>query len=158
MITKLNKKGKSMKNKIVKKLFVVSVMTSILLVGCGGADNNETNPQETENTIEVETTGNNTVAYEYFTTYMFPEGVDGYTHKYTNDSRPDWSVNYTHFVDGNGLVSNLQWEGPVDLGFAANISSHMSTISLFDRHENYEMRIWACEVKDLEDALREYDK
>ena len=174
-----------MKNQIVKKLFVVSVVASLFLVGCGGT-NNETANSETntevntevnvetnadvnmevpnsevgtndDETAEVEASGIDEWVYAY--TWQLPEGVTGKTDKYTHAAYPDWSQNRTHFVgEENGFIMDFKWEGPLTLGESASKSTDGNTLWLETKNNDYRLVAWVDDLTDEADWAKNADK
>ena len=163
-----------MKKKIIS-LTLATLMVVSTITGCGNdtpkneTTNNETNVETNTETSTPDTNVSDnengasnetesTTTYDYYTTYVFPDGVEGYTHKYTNDTRPDWSVNYTHFVDGDGFVMDFKWEGPLHLGASVAPSTDNSTIYLETSDDSYSLYGWHDSLDDEADWLKNNNK
>ena len=153
------------KSKKVIALTLAAMMIVATLIGCGNdttkenTTNNEvvtetpspeTNVPETDApTTETPTPETNvpeteTIDWEYSGSWEFPTGMNGFTDKYVNESKPDWSVNHTHYEDNFGNTMNFTWEGPKDLGEKATTSDR--TLSLFGT--NCELRAWTYGAVD----------
>ena len=127
-------------------LMLVMAMIAMTLVGCGSdatdiqsttVDSTETLESTEEVVSETTTTEPEEIVNEedektekseftYAETLVYPdifrfpetapEGMEGYTEKYLDENYPDWSMNKTHYIDGNGNEMNFVWEGPIGLG------------------------------------------
>ena len=168
-------------------LMLVVAMLAMTLVGCGSdtTDTTNTTNDATVNT-EVEESGDDVVTempteeptttpeveepvvepteepetpqYAYSHTWVFPDGLEGFTKKFLNENYPEWSVNETHYVDINGNEMNFEWEGPAGLGEKAN--TNKKTLSLYDSAGEYVLRTFTTGELSPEtyDEIKSYDK
>lgn len=156
---------------------LVVAMLAMTLVGCGSdtTDTTNTTNDATVNT-EVEESGDDVVTevpteeptitpeveepvvepteepetpqYAYSHTWVFPDGLEGFTKKFLNENYPEWSVNETHYVDTNGNEMNFEWEGPADLGGNAGVNSGHPTLVLGNSTNEYVFYAWTYGAVD----------
>ena len=149
-----------MKRRIFAFMLVVA-MLAMTLVACGSDTTDTTNTtNETEVNTEVEDevvepTEEPTTTpeveevkpeYTYAETLVYPDifafpetvpaGMEGYTEKYLDSNYPDWAMNKTHYVDGNGNEMNFVWEGPIGLG-ADDCSAYLDVLHFSSKGEYY---------------------
>ena len=152
-----------MKKKIIS-LTLATLMVVATITGCGkDTPKNETTNNETnvESTTETPTPDTNVsvdenveiveVEYSYDSSWVFPEGTEGFTDKYVSESKPDWSLNRTHYVAKNGTEMNFEWEGPLELGKKAGGEESTLVLGGLD----YELSAWnggPLELAEIEEC------
>lgn len=89
-----------------------------------------TTEPEVEEPVVEPTEEPETLQYAYSHTWVFPDGLEGFTRKFLNEDYPEWSVNHTHYVAPNGNEMNFRWEGPAELGSNAGLGNNGKTLNL----------------------------
>lgn len=110
-----------------------------------------TTEPEVEEPVVEPTEEPETPQYAYSHTWVFPDGLEGFTRKFLNEDYPEWSVNHTHYVAPNGNEMNFRWEGPAELGSNAGLGNNGKTLNLGNSSGEYALRAFTTGELSPED-------
>ena len=156
---------------------LATLMVVATITGCGSKDTtndgttntdvstdasnsevNDSNDKNANNEIDSSELGE-TDEWVYAYTWWLPEGMTGQTEKYTNEMKPDWSQNRTHFVGAeNGFIMDFGWEGPLALGECVSESTDGNTLWLDTQNNEYRLAAWVDDLSDEADWAKNADK